>query len=31
MFGWFRGFADPGILRIEAVPGPLRGCATTEP
>ena len=31
MFGWFHDFADPEIAGIEAVPGPLPGCATTEP
>ena len=31
MFSWFRGFADPEIARLEAVPGLLPGRATTEP
>ena len=31
MLEWFRGFADPEILSIEAVPGPLPSCAATEP
>ena len=31
MYGWFHGFADPETASIEAVPGLLPGCATTEP
>ena len=31
MHGWLHGFAGPEIASIEAVPGPLPGCATTEP